>query len=124
MLRARTEGAACRHGAWTTWSRAVNIRWKCRKPPAEASFVAAICDFYGASGGGGRLREALVGVSPNVDIDGHKLVWSPPSVVERLEHLLGDVAALGDAAVQPALLVVRLVGLGGVRRAREDARLG
>jgi len=72
---------------------------------------------------GGRLREALVGVSPNVDIDGHKLVWSPPSVVERLEHLLGDVTALGDAAVQPALLVVRLVGLGGVRRAREDARL-
>ena len=75
------------------------------------------------AGGGGRLREALVGVCPNVDIDGHKLVWSPPSVVERLEHLLGDVAALGDAAVQPALLVVRLVGLGGVRRAREDARL-
>ena len=72
---------------------------------------------------GGRLREALVGVSPSVDIDGHKLVWSPPSVVERLEHLLGDVTALGDAAVQPALLVVRLVGLGGVRRAREDARL-
>lgn len=56
-------------------------------------------------------------------MDGHKLVRLLPFLGERLEHLLGDVAALGDAAVQPTLLVMRLVGLGGIRRARNDASL-
>jgi hypothetical protein len=69
-----------------------------------------------------RRCEALVNVSSS-RINGHKLVWLLPLFGQRLEHLLGDVAALGDAAVQPTLLVVRLVGLGGVRRARDDAGL-